>query len=256
MLFGLELTSGQSELYSTRNAAGSMYWTEAVRQLGAHRTVVFDPSGIAPDWVDEWVMLERRALDWSLFEALGRTRDLDMLMGFAPEILDADLGVGGINGWVDRSNPTSEDREWIECCLARRLTTPCVVVCRDVLGRPAVVQNAPQSANGTPMPTRYWLIQPDWCRQVGALESRGCIDAIEAEIGLERIDRVHRAAAVERRLSWEPGRGGRQPEAGVGGTRVGVKCLHAHLAWHLAGGEDPVGHWVAEQIGLTNVCCR
>jgi hypothetical protein len=27
-----------------------------------------------------------------------------------------------------------------------------------------------------------------------------------------------------------------------------VKCLHAHYAWYLAGGEDPVGHWVARQL--------
>jgi len=35
---------------------------------------------------------------------------------------------------------------------------------------------------------------------------------------------------------------------GVGGTRVGVKCLHAHYAWHLAGGDDPVGRWVAARL--------
>ncbi|MFM7253687.1 MAG: DUF501 domain-containing protein [Ilumatobacteraceae bacterium] len=23
-----------------------------------------------------------------------------------------------------------------------------------------------------------------------------------------------------------------------------MKCLHAHYAWHLAGGDDPVGRWV------------
>jgi hypothetical protein len=34
----------------------------------------------------------------------------------------------------------------------------------------------------------------------------------------------------------------------VGGTRRGVKCLHAHYAWYLVGGDDPVGRWVAEQL--------
>ena len=29
----------------------------------------------------------------------------------------------------------------------------------------------------------------------------------------------------------------------MGGTRRGVKCLHAHLAYLLAGGDDPVGRW-------------
>jgi hypothetical protein len=27
-----------------------------------------------------------------------------------------------------------------------------------------------------------------------------------------------------------------------------VKCLHAHYAYHLAGGDDPVGRWVAARL--------
>jgi hypothetical protein len=41
----------------------------------------------------------------------------------------------------------------------------------------------------------------------------------------------------------------RDRRAAVGGTRVGVKCLHAHYAWYLAGGDDPVGRWVAAHLG-------
>ena len=36
----------------------------------------------------------------------------------------------------------------------------------------------------------------------------------------------------------------------MGGTRTGVKCLHAHYAWFLAGGDDPVGRWVAERLAI------
>jgi hypothetical protein len=36
----------------------------------------------------------------------------------------------------------------------------------------------------------------------------------------------------------------------VGGTRVGIKCLHAHLANFLVGSPDPVGKLVATTIGL------
>ena len=46
-----------------------------------------------------------------------------------------------------------------------------------------------------------------------------------------------------------PSWAGPRPTGGVGGTRRGVKCLHAHYAWYLAGGDDPVGRWVAEQLG-------
>ena len=45
-----------------------------------------------------------------------------------------------------------------------------------------------------------------------------------------------------------PGWHGPRPAGGVGGTRRGVKCLHAHYAWHLVGGDDPVGRWVAAQL--------
>ena len=40
---------------------------------------------------------------------------------------------------------------------------------------------------------------------------------------------------------------GPRPHGGVGGTRTGLKCLHAHYAWYLAGGDDPVGAWVARR---------
>jgi exopolyphosphatase/guanosine-5'-triphosphate,3'-diphosphate pyrophosphatase len=39
----------------------------------------------------------------------------------------------------------------------------------------------------------------------------------------------------------------------VGGTRTGVKCLHAHWAWHLAGGDDPVARWVADRIDVDEI---
>ncbi|RPJ13720.1 MAG: DUF501 domain-containing protein [Actinobacteria bacterium] len=32
-----------------------------------------------------------------------------------------------------------------------------------------------------------------------------------------------------------------EAQGGVGGTRRGLKCLHAHYANHLAGGDDEVG---------------
>ena len=41
---------------------------------------------------------------------------------------------------------------------------------------------------------------------------------------------------------------GPRPSGGVGGTRQGVKCLHAHLAYFLAGGDDPVGAHVARRL--------
>ncbi|MGH9232616.1 MAG: DUF501 domain-containing protein, partial [Acidimicrobiales bacterium] len=55
--------------------------------------------------------------------------------------------------------------------------------------------------------------------------------------------------AAERDAALPAGHAGPRPSGGVGGTRQGVKCLHAHYAWLLAGGDDPVGRWVEARIG-------
>ena len=60
----------------------------------------------------------------------------------------------------------------------------------------------------------------------------------------------HRRYAEERDALIPPTWTGPRPSGGVGGTRRGVKCLHAHVAWWLAGGDDPVGAWAAGRLGL------
>lgn len=125
-----------------------------------------------------------------------------------------------------------------------------VVVARDGLGLPAVIANAPLLRDGTPMPTRYWLVHPGLCAAVARLESSGAIRAAEAEIDPAALRRAHRRYERERISLLPPGHRGPAPVGGVGGARAGVKCLHAHLAWWLAGGPDPVGAWTARRLGL------
>ena len=122
------------------------------------------------------------------------------------------------------------------------------VVVRDAAGWPVVIRNAPLLSDGTPMPTRYWLVGRLESVAVSRLEASGGVDAAEAEIGLEAIAVCHRRYAEERDSAVPPGHTGPAPSGGVGGTRVGVKCLHAHYAWYLAGGDDPVGAWVAARL--------
>ncbi|HMQ27497.1 MAG TPA: DUF501 domain-containing protein, partial [Acidimicrobiales bacterium] len=59
---------------------------------------------------------------------------------------------------------------------------------------------------------------------------------------------AHARYAAERDAALPDGHEGPRPFGGVGGTRQGVKCLHAHYAWFLAGGDDPVGRWVADHL--------
>ena len=122
------------------------------------------------------------------------------------------------------------------------------VVVRDRDGDPVVLRNAPLLDDGTPMPTRYWLIGPDEVRRVGRLESEGGVDRAEAEIDPTELAEAHDRYAAERDAEIPAEHEGPRPSGGVGGTRIGVKCLHAHWAWHLAGGDDPVGRWVERQL--------
>ena len=123
------------------------------------------------------------------------------------------------------------------------------VVVRDGSGGPAVIRNAPILYDGRPMPTRYWLVEERLRRLVGRLESEGGVRAAEAAVDAENLAEAHTRYAAERDAAIPDGHQGPRPSAGVGGTRRGVKCLHAHYAWHLAGGDDPVGRWVAERLG-------
>ncbi len=70
----------------------------------------------------------------------------------------------------------------------------------------------------------------------------------EAEVDPDELAQAHQRYAAERDATVPAGHVGPRPSGGVGGTRQGVKCLHAHYAWYLAGGDDPVGAWVHVQL--------
>jgi hypothetical protein len=122
------------------------------------------------------------------------------------------------------------------------------VVARDEHGSPVVIRNAPFLTDGTPMPTTYWLVGACERLVVSRLETVGGVDRAEAELGLEVIAEAHARYAAERDARIPSDHVGPRPSGGVGGTRRGVKCLHAHYAWFLAGGDDPVGRWVADHL--------
>ena len=145
--------------------------------------------------------------------------------------------------------PTDSDRLAVTHLLGREPQGAYRVVVRNSrTGWPVVIRNEPLLADGTPMPTRYWLVGEPERTMVSRLESRGGVNRAEEAIGLERIAEAHHRYRAERDAALPPDWTGPRPSAGVGGTRVGVKCLHAHFGWYLAGGDDPVGAWVAERL--------
>jgi len=133
--------------------------------------------------------------------------------------------------------------------LGREPTVPFTVVARCTGGHPLVIRNAPRGADGAPFPTAYWLTCPSAVKAVARLEAGGAIARFN---GRERTDPAFADALRAAHDAYAADRARDLPEArqdgGVGGTRRGVKCLHAHYAFHLAGGVDPVGAWVAEKV--------
>lgn len=115
-------------------------------------------------------------------------------------------------------------------------------------GSPVVLVNAPFLHSGRPMPTRYWLVDPALNKAIGQLESTGGVKQAEAAVDPELLARTHDRYRRERDRLIPADHTGPAPSGGVGGTRQGVKCLHAHYAHHLAGGDDPVGRWVHERL--------
>ncbi len=145
---------------------------------------------------------------------------------------------------------SADDLAAVAELLGRPPAGPFEVVVRGEDGRPAVIANAPFLADGTPMPTRYWLVDPTLREVVSTLESTGGVRRAEAAVPADLVAAAHDRYAADRDGLIDPDHGGPRPSGGVGGTRRGVKCLHAHLAWWLTGADDPVGEWTAQQIGL------
>jgi uncharacterized protein len=138
--------------------------------------------------------------------------------------------------------------EELAALLGRQPRGPYEVVLKGPDGAPLVIRNGPVLDDGTPMPTRYWLVGKQARLAVDRLEAAGGVGAAETAVDAGELERAHQRYAAERDAAVPADWAGPRPSGGVGGTRRGVKCLHAHYAWFLVGGDDPVGRWVAQQL--------
>ncbi len=134
--------------------------------------------------------------------------------------------------------------------LGREPSTPFSVVVRcwpDA--HSLVIRNHPLDATGAPFPTLFWLTCPEAVKAVARIESGGEIARLnrrieEDPVFAREVAAAHAAYAAERARFVPEAEG----FGGVAGTRTGVKCLHAHYAFHLAGGLDPIGALVAGEV--------
>ncbi|HVB52330.1 MAG TPA: DUF501 domain-containing protein [Acidimicrobiales bacterium] len=143
-----------------------------------------------------------------------------------------------------------DDQAIVKTLLGREPSGRFAVVVRRLGGSPVVIENEPHLRDGTPMPTLLWLVDPVLHEAVSRLESNGGVHRYEDLVDAEQLQATHddyarrrRAATVRTDLVAASG--------GVGGTRVGVKCLHAHLANFLVGAIDPVGELVASELDVS-----
>jgi uncharacterized protein len=124
-----------------------------------------------------------------------------------------------------------DDPELVERQLGRPPRAFRRVAVRCPFGVPAVTEQAPFDAAGTPFPTQFWLTCPHLVAGLARVEAAGGVErwTAAAERDAELRESLAHAHTEQRALRPElPG--------GVGGAgRTGsLKCLHAHAAFALA----------------------
>ena len=155
-----------------------------------------------------------------------------------------------------------DDRQVVAAQIERTPRSVVDVVTRCHLQLPVVIKVPPHLDDGTPFPTTYWLTCPLAARRIGRLEADGGVKRAEARLDTDADFAAAFSAAMER---YETDRDElitadapvHRPTGGVGGSRRGVKCLHAHYAAHAAGTAHPVGAESAaglEPLDCTQPC--
>lgn len=155
------------------------------------------------------------------------------------------------SSWVEPSSwnaPDESDRSCVSELLGKEPQGQYCVVVRAADGTPSVIENAPFFFDGTPMPTRYWLVDSQLSYDISQLESNGGVKRAEDSIDMDAIMETHHRYEVARDAMIASDYNGPRPSGGVGGTRRGVKCLHAHVAHFLTTGQDVVGQWTMNEI--------
>ena len=119
-------------------------------------------------------------------------------------------------------------------------------------GLPTVVRVDPRLEDGTPFPTTFWLACPLLRSAVGRMEADLEMVRLNERLAEDDALRDEYAATAERYVAFrdELGEPGPPLEGSptAGGMPKRVKCLHVHLAHHLATGDNPIGAHVADAL--------
>lgn len=141
----------------------------------------------------------------------------------------------------------AEERSIVSAQLGRPARGNPAVVHRCRYGLPTVVRVDPRLDDGTPFPTTFWLTCPALRSQVGRLEADHAMAGLNERLREDESFASAHADAHRGYVEFRDSLGEPLPDApGAGGTPTRVKCLHSHVAHHLATGDNVVGQWTLE----------
>ena len=149
--------------------------------------------------------------------------------------------------------PTEAESAIVSAQLGRVPRAEWTVARRCHLGVPMVIENAPFLDDGSPFPTRFWLVCPLLVKRASALEASGGMKPVNELLAADRPLRSRLVDALERYRARDDTIDGDGPSQPGGGPER-VKCLHAHLAHELADGPNPVGALTLTRTGWPD--CR
>jgi hypothetical protein len=119
-------------------------------------------------------------------------------------------------------------------------------------GLPTVARVDPRLEDGTPFPTTFWLACPLLRSAVGRMEADHEMVRLNERLAEDEVLQAEYAASAERYVAFRDRLGEPTPPLDgaptAGGMPRRVKCLHVHLAHHLATGDNPVGAYVADSL--------
>jgi uncharacterized protein len=119
-------------------------------------------------------------------------------------------------------------------------------------GLPTVVRVDPRLEDGTPFPTTFWLACPLLRSAAGRMEADHEMVRLNERLAEDAALRSEYAATAGRYVAFRDRLGEPSPPLDgsptAGGLPNRVKCLHVHLAHHLATGDNPVGAHVADAL--------
>lgn len=155
----------------------------------------------------------------------------------------------------DTSIASKQDLEIVAKQLQRTPRGKVKVIKRCSRDLPMVILTYPVLSDGELFPTLFWLTCPHLAKEVSLLEAAGLIKQFEQLVSEENTWALElkRAHQKHQRLMFNLLVGNQnlpqkmpllsREKPGVGGVRdfSRVKCLHAHYAHFLAGGNNPVG---------------